>query len=168
VPSRRALLGVIVLWWVLLFVVQIAERLFLIGAAARLKSPGIGALGTTMLAGARADLIMASLGVVVALPTAALVSRLVTLGPSPRAGHRAPRALRRTFTTASWGLTILWGKSGAALDDFNRDSAACARDASPAYGIVIEDTYRRCLAGRGWVRAQQLDPPPPGWYRGIE
>jgi hypothetical protein len=61
-----------------------------------------------------------------------------------------------------------WSKSGAALDEFNRDSAACAREASPVYGIVIEDTYRRCLTGRGWMRAQQLDPPPPGWYRGIE
>ena len=61
-----------------------------------------------------------------------------------------------------------WSKQGGALDDFNRDSAACAKEASPAYGIVIEDGYRRCLSGRGWIRAQQQDPLPQGWYRGIE
>ncbi len=61
-----------------------------------------------------------------------------------------------------------WGKPGATLDEFNRDSAACARLASPAYGIVIEDNYRQCLRDRGWQREQKLDPAPPGWYRGIE
>jgi hypothetical protein len=61
-----------------------------------------------------------------------------------------------------------WSRPGGSLDDFNRDSAACAKEASPAYGIVIEDTYRRCLTSRGWVRAQQQDPPSAGWYRGIE
>jgi type IV pilus biogenesis protein CpaD/CtpE len=61
-----------------------------------------------------------------------------------------------------------WSKSDAVLEDFNRDSAACAKEASPAYGIVIEDGYRRCLTNRGWMRARQLDPPPSNWYRGIE
>lgn len=61
-----------------------------------------------------------------------------------------------------------WSKPGAPLDEFNRDSAACAKETSPAYGIIIEDSYRRCLEARGWVRAQQQDPPAPGWYRGIE
>ncbi len=61
-----------------------------------------------------------------------------------------------------------WSRSGATLDDFNRDSAACAKASSPAYGIVIQDNYRQCLRDKGWQRAQQLDPPPPGWYRGIE
>ncbi len=61
-----------------------------------------------------------------------------------------------------------WNRPGASLDEFNRDSAACAKEASPAYGLVIQDTYRACLKGRGWVRGQQLDPPPAGWYRGIE
>ena len=61
-----------------------------------------------------------------------------------------------------------WGKSGATLDDFNRDSAACAKSASPAYGIVVDDNYRKCLRDGGWQRAQQLQPVPPGWYRGIE
>ena len=61
-----------------------------------------------------------------------------------------------------------WSRSGATLDDFNRDSAACAKASSPAYGIVIQDNYRQCMRDKGWQRAQQLDPPPPGWYRGIE
>ena len=61
-----------------------------------------------------------------------------------------------------------WSKPGATLDDFNRDGAACAKAASPAYGIVVEDNYRACLRDKGWVRAQQVEPVPSGWYRGIE
>ena len=61
-----------------------------------------------------------------------------------------------------------WSRPGGTLEDFNRDSAACAKEASPAYGIVIEDSYRKCLSSRGWIRAQQQDPPPSNWYRGIE
>ncbi len=61
-----------------------------------------------------------------------------------------------------------WPKSGATLDDFNRDSSACAKAASPAYGIVVQDQYRDCLRTRGWTRDQQQEPPPPGWFRGIE
>jgi len=61
-----------------------------------------------------------------------------------------------------------WSKPGATLDDFNRDSATCAKASSPAYGIVVEDNYRTCMRDRGWQRAQQLEPVPPGWYRGIE
>jgi hypothetical protein len=61
-----------------------------------------------------------------------------------------------------------WSKPAGTLDDFNRDSAACARQASPAYGLIIEETYRSCLRSKGWSRAQQLEPVPAGWYRGIE
>jgi len=61
-----------------------------------------------------------------------------------------------------------WSKPNAQLDDFNRDSAACAKEASPAYGIVVEETYRKCLTNKGWQRSQQQEPAPAGWYRGIE
>jgi hypothetical protein len=61
-----------------------------------------------------------------------------------------------------------WGKTDASQDDFNRDSAACAKEASPQYGLFLEDIYRACLKSRGWTRAQQQAPPPAGWYRGIE
>jgi hypothetical protein len=61
-----------------------------------------------------------------------------------------------------------WSKPAGTLEDFNRDSAACAKEASPAYGIVLEEAYRGCLRNRGWMRAQQHEPPPTGWYRGIE
>jgi hypothetical protein len=60
-----------------------------------------------------------------------------------------------------------WGKAGSSQDDFNRDSAACSKEASPQYGVFIKDNYRGCLRARGWSRAQHHEPPP-GWYRGIE
>lgn len=67
-----------------------------------------------------------------------------------------------------------WGKAGAGPSDFNKDSAECAREnsvqmtANKDYGIVIADLYKMCLKSRGWSRAQQFDPPPSGWFRGIE
>ena len=61
-----------------------------------------------------------------------------------------------------------WSKTGATQDEFNRDSAACAKEASPGYGVFHQELYRVCLHGRGWTRAQQQEPPPAGWYRGIE
>jgi hypothetical protein len=32
----------------------------------------------------------------------------------------------------------------------------------------VEQVYRSCLQARGYVRDKQVDPPPPGFYRGIE
>ena len=83
------------------------------------------------------------------------------------------------MTRAAFGLAVLalvlgagcgrhyWSRPSATLDDFNRDSSACAKESSPAYGIVVQDAYRMCLRARGWTRDQQQEPPP-GWYRGIE
>jgi hypothetical protein len=67
-----------------------------------------------------------------------------------------------------------WNKAGAGPSDFNRESAECAREnsvqmtANKDYGIVIADLYKMCLKSRGWSRAQQFEPPPAGWFRGIE
>jgi len=67
-----------------------------------------------------------------------------------------------------------WNKPGAADSDFNKDSMECARENSVQmtpnkdYGLVIADLYKMCLKARGWNRAQQLEPVPAGWYRGIE
>jgi hypothetical protein len=80
--------------------------------------------------------------------------------------------------STAFGLTVLlaltgcsryyWSRPGGSLEDFNRDSAACAKAATPQPNIFVEDSYRRCLHEHGWVRAQRIEPPPPGWYRGIE
>lgn len=75
-------------------------------------------------------------------------------------------ALLLVATLGGCGLHY-WGKRGASQDDFNRDSAACAKEASPQYGVFIKDRYRDCLRARGWARAQHHEPPA-GWYRGIE
>ena len=67
-----------------------------------------------------------------------------------------------------------WSKPGAGPADFQRESTECAREnavqvsANKDYGIVIADLYKNCLKGRGWQRAQQFEPPPAGWFRGIE
>jgi hypothetical protein len=67
-----------------------------------------------------------------------------------------------------------WSKPEATLADFERDSTNCANEASfspqaARYGIIVsEKVYRACLRARGWAREQQREPPPEGWYRGIE
>ena len=67
-----------------------------------------------------------------------------------------------------------WGRPEASPEDFARDSGECARQyalyrgETKEFGTVLQDQYKDCLRSRGWQRAQQLDPPPPGWYRGIE
>ncbi len=66
-----------------------------------------------------------------------------------------------------------WSRPTGSGDEFVRESLECARQAAPnpvvaQYGIVGEEVYRGCLRARGWVREKQWDPPPAGWYRGIE
>lgn len=93
------------------------------------------------------------------------------------------RLFPRTLATALTLLSLLaltgcgkhyWGRAGASSDDFARDSGECARQyalyrgETKEFGTVLQDQYKDCLRRRGWRRGQQLDPPPPGWYRGIE
>jgi hypothetical protein len=101
----------------------------------------------------------------------------MTLAPS-----RSPAlaALRGLGLAAMAGLLLVgcgkhyWSKAGADVSEFRRESAECARENSVQnstnkdYGIVIADLYKSCLKARGWNRAQQFEPAPAGWFRGIE
>lgn len=66
-----------------------------------------------------------------------------------------------------------WSKPGASATDFSAASAECVKEGSPTTptlksGVFVHDLYRACLQAKGWVRDKQYDPPPPGWYRGVE
>ncbi|HJR03662.1 MAG TPA: SHOCT domain-containing protein, partial [Methylomirabilota bacterium] len=66
-----------------------------------------------------------------------------------------------------------WSKPGATAEQFTQDNQACLRQAAatlPAGAALeaVEQYYRACLGSRGYVRDKQMDPPPPGSYRGIE
>ncbi|HEY7039745.1 MAG TPA: SHOCT domain-containing protein [Methylomirabilota bacterium] len=66
-----------------------------------------------------------------------------------------------------------WSKAGASPEQFAADSQACGQRAAatlpPGAAVeAVEQYYRACLNSRGYVRATQFDPPPPGSYRGIE
>jgi hypothetical protein len=66
-----------------------------------------------------------------------------------------------------------WSKPGASAEQFTQDSQACVRQAavtmpSGASLEAVEQYYRACLNHRGYARDKQVDPPPPGSYRGIE
>jgi hypothetical protein len=66
-----------------------------------------------------------------------------------------------------------WAKPGTTSEEFNRDNTQCISESSPTTptlktGVFVEQMYRSCLGAKGWVRDKQFDPPPPGWYRGVE
>jgi hypothetical protein len=100
------------------------------------------------------------------------------VGPLERA---VPRSLAYGLgLTGVVGLLLVgcgkpyWSQRGAGPSDFSRESNECAREnalqvsASKDYGVVIADFYKDCLKSRGWIRGQQFDSPPAGWFRGIE
>jgi hypothetical protein len=65
-----------------------------------------------------------------------------------------------------------WTKPGSTIDEFERDSADCARATSinptaAAVGNVNMKAYRACLTQRGYVREQHPIPPADA-YRGFE
>jgi len=65
------------------------------------------------------------------------------------------------------------GGIGALIVAVNRDSTQCIIESSPTTptlktGVFVEQMYRSCLSAKGWMRDKQYDPPPPGWYRGVE
>jgi hypothetical protein len=66
-----------------------------------------------------------------------------------------------------------WSRPSGSAEQFDVDSRACAREAAPGsiageYVVFRTETYRACLTARGWLRAKQSVPPPPGWFRGFE
>jgi hypothetical protein len=66
-----------------------------------------------------------------------------------------------------------WTKPGATAEQFAQDNQTCLQQAAralPAGAVpeAIEQYYRACLTSRGYLRDKQVDPPPPGFYRGIE
>lgn len=67
-----------------------------------------------------------------------------------------------------------WSKPDATAEQFTKDSRACVQQAAttvPAGAAsldAVEQYYRACLTSLGYLRDKQLDPPPPGSYRGIE
>ncbi|HEV8584747.1 MAG TPA: LTA synthase family protein [Methylomirabilota bacterium] len=85
-------------------VVQQAQRVFLLGAAALREPPSPPVLGLTLYTGLRADLVTASAGMLVALATAVLVGAGVAL----RSRARAVGAAGRTLGVAAAILAVVY------------------------------------------------------------
>ena len=56
-------------------------------------------------------------------------------------GHRALAVVMLLAGLGGCGPKF-WNKPGATLEDFNRDSAACSKEANTQYGIFVNDVYR--------------------------
>jgi hypothetical protein len=66
-----------------------------------------------------------------------------------------------------------WTKAGVTPEQFAGDNQGCVQQAAislPAGASLdaIEQFYRACLQSRGYVRDTHADPPPPGFFRGLE
>jgi hypothetical protein len=70
-----------------------------------------------------------------------------------------------------------WTKPDTTAAQFDRDSRECVQEArgkltagpAPGTGVdAIESMYRYCLSTRGYARVKQIEPAPPGSYRGLE
>jgi hypothetical protein len=103
-----SLVSVIVFWWGVLFLVPGAERVFLVREATRLEPSTAASLAVTLLNGARADLIVASLGVVITLLAAAVVTLPVALMTARRRGRGVARPFRVGVMVAGGVLAALW------------------------------------------------------------
>jgi len=100
-------MGVVVFWWGLLFLVQGAERVFLVREAARVEPPTTTLLAQTLLTGAWADLMLATLGVALAGLGALVVSAPAALVWR----HARPRAtafFRAAVRAWCWAVAILF------------------------------------------------------------
>lgn len=100
-------MGVVLFWWGLLFLVQSAERIFLLREAARVEPPSAGLLTQTLLTGAWADLMLATLGVGVAMLGALIVSAPAAL-VWRRAGARAAAFFRAALRAWCWAAAVLF------------------------------------------------------------
>ena len=91
---RSSFRRVLAFWWMLLLVMQTAERLFLIPDAFAVERADIALLASTLLSGLRADIIVATLAVGVAMLLAALLLG-VQRGVMAWRGRHAPSGLYR-------------------------------------------------------------------------
>jgi len=98
----------VVFWWGLLFLVQGAERVFLVREAARVEPPSAGLLAQTVLTGAWADLMLATLGVLLALAGAALVTVPLALARRRAGRARAAGWFSRVLRGWCWAVAVLY------------------------------------------------------------
>jgi hypothetical protein len=98
-------------------------------------------------------------------------------------GHREEPIMNHALLASACLLVLLattsgcsryyWSKPGATAEQFTGDNRECVQQAAaslpPGAAVeAVEQVYRACLNGRGYVRDKQIDPPPLGSYRGIE
>ncbi len=83
--------------------------------------------------------------------------------------------LAAVLGVASGCTRYYWSKPGATPEQFGRDNRECLQQAAGALPTgryagaeAVETLYRSCLSARDYYRDKQVDPPPPGSYRGVE
>ncbi len=95
---------ILVFWWILLLVIQQAERLFLLPEALSLESPSGGTLAKTLWIGFRADLITATFGVLLAVLLGGFIGVFLSFSFAGRKFARSAESSYRLGLVASSGL----------------------------------------------------------------
>jgi phosphoglycerol transferase MdoB-like AlkP superfamily enzyme len=101
-------MAVLVFWWILLFLVQGAERLFLLREAVRVEAPTPAVLGLTLLTGARADLILATLAVAIAALGAVVVAAPLALAARRGSAGRVAASFRSSLRAWCWAVAVVF------------------------------------------------------------
>jgi hypothetical protein len=88
-------------------------------------------------------------------------------------GLRSALVLLAVLAAMTGCTRYYWTRAGATPEHFAGDNQGCVQQAAislPAGAAVeaIEQFYRACLQSRGYVRETHVDPPPPGFFRGLE
>jgi phosphoglycerol transferase MdoB-like AlkP superfamily enzyme len=103
----RSFLGTFVFWWILLLLIQQAQRLLLTSLAVAREPASARTLAQTLLIGVRADLITAGFGMAAALVISVVAGSLVVLARRlARRGVDPVRTYIRALTVSSVAITV--------------------------------------------------------------
>jgi hypothetical protein len=156
----------LVFWWGLYLVVQQAERFFLLNEAWSVEPPTIALLARTLWTGMRADLIVATIGVLLAAFLGMLIGLVWGMFQMLRAGRWSvgPR-LRPGFTIASWGIAVVL-MTGLIVDmgyfhynkqhldfvffEYVDDLITHAREIGGREGQAVQQTSAELQGGEKW------------------
>ena len=107
-PPLWPFIRTLIFWWLLLVVIQQAQRLFLLGHVLSRETPPAGQLLLTLATGVRADFVTAGFGIVVALVLGMLGGSLVSIIRPRRRGENVSRAYVRGLAIAAALVAALY------------------------------------------------------------
>jgi arylsulfatase A-like enzyme len=107
-PPLWPFVRTLVFWWLLLVVIQQAQRVFLLAGVLSREAPPVGLLLMTLATGVRADFVTAGLGIVAAVVLGALAGSLLLIRRRWRRAGSISRAYARGLAIAAALVAALY------------------------------------------------------------